>query len=158
MLRGVNVVRRASSGDVEDVADCLRAAFAPYRMQYTEEAYADTVPDREGVAARLVSMAVFVAEDSDGTVVGTIGAAASGAEGHIRGMAVMPHAQGSGVASRLLEAVEAALRELGCSTVSLDTTMPLARAIRFYERSGYRASGRVADFFGMPLYEFRKEL
>jgi GNAT superfamily N-acetyltransferase len=158
MLRGVSVVRRASASDVEDVAACLRAAFAPYRAQYTEEAYSDTVPDLEGVAARLASMAVFVAEDGDGAVVGTIGAGSSGGGGHIRGMAVLPRVQGSGVAASLLAAAEAAFRERGCSTVSLDTTMPLARAIRFYERSGYRASGKVADFFGMPLYEYRKEL
>ncbi|HEY6050376.1 MAG TPA: GNAT family N-acetyltransferase [Thermoanaerobaculia bacterium] len=154
----MGVVRRASAGDVEEVAACLRAAFAPYREQYTDGAYADTVPDLNGVAARLASMVVFVAEDDDGAVVGTIGGASSGGEGHIRGMAVLPRAQGSGVAARLLAAVEAALRERGCSIVSLDTTMPLARAIRFYERSGYRASGRVVDFFGMPLYEYRKRL
>lgn len=158
MLRGVAFVRRASAGDVEGVTACLSAAFAPYRDQYTEGAWADTVPDLEGVAARLTSMAVFVAEDGDGAVVGTIGGVSSGGEGHIRGMALLPRAQGSGVAATLLAAVEAALRERGCSTVSLDTTMPLERAIRFYERNGYRASGKVADFFGMPLYEYRKKL
>ena len=35
---------------------------------------------------------------------------------------------------------------------------PLQRAIRFYERNGYRPSGRVADFFGMPLFEYVKPL
>ena len=33
-----------------------------------------------------------------------------------------------------------------------------ASAIRFYERNGYVASGRVGDFFGMPLYEYLKPL
>jgi hypothetical protein len=42
--------------------------------------------------------------------------------------------------------------------VTLDTTAPLVRAIRFYERHGYVRSGAVTDFFGMPLYEFRKGL
>jgi hypothetical protein len=42
--------------------------------------------------------------------------------------------------------------------VSLDTTRPLAPAIRFYEQHGYRASGRIADFFGMELLEYVKPL
>ena len=42
--------------------------------------------------------------------------------------------------------------------VSLDTTEPLRRAVRFYERHGFRPSGRVSDFFGMPLFEYVKEL
>jgi len=42
--------------------------------------------------------------------------------------------------------------------VTLDTTRPLERAIRFYERCGYRATGVVRDFFGMPLFEYAKDL
>jgi DNA-binding transcriptional MerR regulator len=42
--------------------------------------------------------------------------------------------------------------------VTLDTTEPLTRAIRFYERQGYSPSGRVTDFYGMKLYEYRKAL
>jgi len=38
-----------------------------------------------------------------------------------------------------------------------DTTEPLRPAVRFYERNGYRASGRVTDF-GMPLFEYVKRL
>ena len=32
------------------------------------------------------------------------------------------------------------------------------RAKRFYESNGYRLSGTVTDFFGMPLHEFVKEM
>jgi len=34
----------------------------------------------------------------------------------------------------------------------------LKRAIRFYERSGFSTSGKVRDFFGMPLYEYFKAI
>jgi GNAT superfamily N-acetyltransferase len=57
-----------------------------------------------------------------------------------------------------LESIENELREAGCSLVTLDTTAPLARAIRFYERNGYVRSGVVSDFFGMALYEYKKRL
>lgn len=30
--------------------------------------------------------------------------------------------------------------------------------VRFYEKHGFAASGRVADFFGMPLFEYTKFL
>lgn len=104
-------------------------------------------------------MSLFVAVNEDGEVVGTIGCASLvNHEGHLRGMAVLPDRQGSGLAGQLLERAESELRDLGCTRVTLDTTEPLKRAVRFYERHGYRATGRVTNFFGMPLYEYAKEL
>jgi GNAT superfamily N-acetyltransferase len=144
--------------DSRGILACLRAAFEPYRERYTAAAYEDTVLTPKTLAERLATMVVLVAVDRDEMILGTIGGIDLGGEGHIRGMAVLPQAQGSGIAGRLLGAIEAKLRDRGCPTVSLDTTAPLARAIRFYERSGYRASGKVTDFFGMPLYEYTKRL
>jgi GNAT superfamily N-acetyltransferase len=66
--------------------------------------------------------------------------------------------QGSGVAAQLLAAAESVLATRGCRRVTLDTTAPLARAIAFYGRHGYAPTGRAQDFFGMPLYEYAKEL
>jgi putative acetyltransferase len=73
-------------------------------------------------------------------------------------MAVLPEWQGSGVARALLHAAETELRKNQCERVTLDTTEPLQRAVRFYEKHGFRPSGRVSDFFGMPLYEYVKLL
>jgi ribosomal protein S18 acetylase RimI-like enzyme len=66
--------------------------------------------------------------------------------------------QGQGVAQQLLEVAESLLRSLGCRRVTLDTTAPLARAIAFYRSHGYKPTGRVQDFYGMPLCEFAKYL
>jgi hypothetical protein len=38
--------------------------------------------------------------------------------------------------------------------ISLDTTEPLTRAMRLYEKNGFCRSGRVSDFFGMKLFEY----
>lgn len=104
-------------------------------------------------------MSVFVAVNDSGEVVGTIGCApAAGGEGHLRGMAVLPQWQGSGVAEQLLKRAESELRDQGCARVTLDTTAPLERAVRFYTKNGYRATGRITDFFGMPLYEYAKTI
>jgi hypothetical protein len=42
--------------------------------------------------------------------------------------------------------------------VTLDTTEPLHKAMRFYGKHGYVPSGRATDFFGMPLHEYVKLL
>lgn len=150
-------VRRAAVTDAGAVAGCLGAAFARYRDEYTSEAYADTVLNSDGVVRRLHEMSLLVAV-SQGRIVGTMGCVVNGAEGHLRGMAVLPDWQASGVASALLRTAEAELQRDGCCSVTLDTTAPLVRAVRFYSKNGYSATGGVADFFGMPLYEYHKLL
>ena len=72
--------------------------------------------------------------------------------------AVLPSMRGKGVAAQLLRQAEEEMRLRGCTRVTLDTTEPLARAMRFYEKNGYCRSGRVSDFFGMPLIEYQKTL
>lgn len=150
-------IRRAQVTDAGAIAGCLGAGFAQHRDQYTPGAYADTVLNSDGVLRRLQEMCLFVAV-SDGEIVGTIGCMVNGLEGHLRGMAVLPGWQGTGVALALLRTAEAELQKNGCSCITLDTTAPLMRAVRFYVKNEYSASGRVADFFGMPLYEYRKLL
>jgi GNAT superfamily N-acetyltransferase len=94
-----------------------------------------------------------------GEVIGTVaGAVGTGGEGHLRGMAVSPAHHGRGVAAQLLHAIEEWLAGQGCTRVALDTTRPLLTAMHFYEKHGYSRSGRVCDFFGMPLVEYTKDL
>ena len=95
-----------------------------------------------------------------GSVVGTISATwhPDTAEAHLRGMAVLPRWHGQGMAAKLLAAMEAWLLSRGCKRITLDTTLPLEAAMRFYEKNGYRRSGNILDFFGMPLIEYEKRL
>jgi GNAT superfamily N-acetyltransferase len=73
-------------------------------------------------------------------------------------MAVLPGWHGRAIAQRLLESMEKLLIGRGCTRVSLDTTEPLHRAMRFYEKNGFRRTEKVTDFFGMPLIEYLKHL
>jgi GNAT superfamily N-acetyltransferase len=108
---------------------------------------------------RLRTMSLYVATSEGGEVIGTIGCnLLSVEEGHIRGMAVLEAWQGQGVAQALLDVVVAELRDRGCAFISLDTTAPLQRAMRFYEKNGFVRSAKVGDHFGMPLYEYVKRL
>ena len=151
-------IRAATSDDVTGILRCLRAAFAPFRSRYTLGAFRDTVLSETLLPERMKRMKIFVAVDENANVAGTIGCSASGGKAHIRGMAVRPELQGSGVAGKLLTAAENEARAAKCSRMTLNTTEPLERAIQFYRRHGYRATGRVRNWFGMPLYQYAKRL
>jgi ribosomal protein S18 acetylase RimI-like enzyme len=156
-------VRPATEADSAGILACLHTAFEVYRDRYSPAAFADTVLTPATLQQRLAGMRLFVALSDAGEVIGTIGcqvvdASTSSKEGHIRGMAVLPAWQGSGVAAELLQSAEAELRACACAWISLDTTEPLVAAQRFYEKKGFHRSGKITDFFGMPLIEYIKTL
>jgi GNAT superfamily N-acetyltransferase len=160
-------IRPGVEGDQSGILNCLAAAFDPYRKDYTAGAFADTVLDAATLRQRMLQMHVLVVTSepttsesptSESAILGTISAAVSGNEGHLRGMAVLPELRGTGVAGQLLSAIETWLREQGCKRVTLNTTLPLQAAMRFYEKNGYVRSGTTSDFFGMALVEYVKAL
>jgi len=150
-------IRRATKEDAAGILACLRAAFEGYRDLYTSAAFLDTVLTPETLKERFEKMAVFVAVSSAQGIIGTIACGvASEEEGHLRGMAVFPSICGTGIAAQLLNQAESELSARGCTRITLDTTEPLKRAMRFYEKHGYCRSGKVSDFFGMSLIEYHK--
>lgn len=152
-------IRRATVEDCGGILECLALAFAPYRNDYTPEAFLDTVLTPQTVSQRLSEMSVFVAISTSGEIIGTIGCQLlEGGKGHLRGMAVRNEWQGSGVSARLLGTAEEELRRAGCKKVTLDTTEPLHRAVHFYGKNGFRSTGVVRSFFRMPLFEYSKPL
>src|SRR5262245_37806813 len=154
---GEILIRAAKADDATEILRCLAEAFEPYRTEYTPGAFADTVLDEALLGRRMQQMHVLVAVSAE-VIGGTVAGSQANGEGHLRGMAVLPKWRGSGVASTLLSTVESWLKDRGCGRVTLDTTLPLGAAIRFYEKNGYRKSGKVSDFFGMPLIEYVKDL
>ena len=152
-------IRNVTYEDCVAILECLRVAFAPYRESYTPEAFLDTVLTPDAFRHRLSEMSVVVATNTSGEVVGTIAyKALEGGEGHLRGMAVRPQWHGTGLSTSLLETAENELRMAGCKAITLDTTEPLNRAIRFYEKNGFRPTGKIGCFFGMPLFEYSKSI
>jgi N-acetylglutamate synthase-like GNAT family acetyltransferase len=153
-------IRRATIQDTDGILECLQSAFAPFRGFYTPDAFSDTVLSPDTLLNRLAEMAVFVAESDSGELVGTISCRVyDDGEGHIRGMAVRPSCQGSGVAAELLVvAVDSELRMKNSVRITLGTTPPLERATAFYKKHGFQPSGKVSDFFGMSLFEYVKTL
>ncbi len=150
-------IREATYKDARGILACLKAAFEEFREAYTPGVFIDTVLTTETLQERLKTMSVFVAVNSDDEVVGTIACGVVTAEeGHLRGMAVLPTMRGTGIAAQLLSHAESELRRRNVERITLDTTEPLHRAMRFYEKHGYRRTGKVSGFFRMPLIECQK--
>src|SRR6267143_3849439 len=103
-------IRKAGSGDVDAILECLQDAFEAYRDSYTRAAFIDTVLTPETLRRRLSTMCVFVAASQAGEIAGTVACnVIKPGEGHVRGMAVRPECHGAGLASQLLGSVEAEL-------------------------------------------------
>jgi DNA-binding MarR family transcriptional regulator/N-acetylglutamate synthase-like GNAT family acetyltransferase len=71
--------------------------------------------------------------------------------GSLKRMWVAGSARGTGLGRRMLLALEAEARELGVTTLRLETNRALAEAISLYQRSGYT---QVAAFNADPYADF----
>ncbi|MFX0068796.1 MAG: GNAT family N-acetyltransferase [Promethearchaeota archaeon] len=153
-------IRIAEVADAKGIHKVLLAAFEEYRDYYSPKGFADTVLSERLAKNRLNEMRVYVAVSRRGKVIGTIGWNRISSEvGHIRGMAVHPEWRGkAGPAAALLLKVEEAARTEGCSVLTLDTTEFQHRAHRFYEKHGFKKSGKENDFFGSLVYEYTKKI
>jgi len=73
-------------------------------------------------------------------IIGTASAVGKAESLYIRGMAVLPSARGQKVGELLLLQIESFASAEGYKSLVLSTTPFLTRAIRLYERAGFRRS------------------
>lgn len=73
---------------------------------------------------------------------------------------VDPRVAGRGIGAALLAAAEAAATARGAALMRLEVATRNRRAIRLYERAGYRAFGRYEDYYedGAPALRYQKPL
>ncbi|WP_219413485.1 GNAT family N-acetyltransferase [Pseudonocardia nigra] len=104
----------------------------------------------------LADSAAFIAED--GAVLGVTRCTA--AAGRVDSLYVHPRAQGTGLGVRLLATCTEHLREAGARTATLWVFAPNAPARAFYERQGWRPTGRerVEPEYGVPEIELERSL
>jgi GNAT superfamily N-acetyltransferase len=151
-------IRRASPEDARAVASVLYESFAEYQPAYTPEGFALTVSTPERVRDRLKEEPVWVALEG-GRIVGTVGATPKGEALYVRSMAVVPAARGRRVGRGLMECVEEFAVSQGFKRMFLSTTPFLTRAIKLYERCGFRRSPEAPhDLSGTPLLTMVKHL
>jgi GNAT superfamily N-acetyltransferase len=97
---------------------------------------------------------LFVAEDEAGRICGTLSLVTDMPDNQphradVSKMLVHRRARRQGVAERLLRALEARARELGRTTLVLDTVTG-SEASRVYERMGWQRAGDIPDYALMP--------
>ncbi|NEA53322.1 GNAT family N-acetyltransferase [Streptomyces sp. SID13666] len=103
-------------------------------------------PDSEpGTAPSEADIATFfMAREDDGTAVGCGGLRHLGdGVGEVKRMYVAPAWRGSGIALRILRALEDWARERGWTSLRLETGDAQPDAVRFYTRAGYE---RIPNF------------
>jgi GNAT superfamily N-acetyltransferase len=88
----------------------------------------------------------FLVVLSDGMPLGCVGLKGDGSEvGEIKRLWVSPAARGLGLAKGLMAAVEDAARDLGMTTLRLDTNSALPEAAQLYRGTGWREIPRFND-------------
>ena len=139
-----------------EISLLLAAAFADYQPLYTAEGYAATAITPEEVSRRIEEGPVWIAV-RDRTVVGTVSVITKGDSLYIRGMAVLPEARGQRIGELLLAHVEKFAETGTFQRLFLSTTPFLDRAIRLYERFGFRRTDEGPHaLFGTPLFTMEK--
>ena len=136
---------------------------------YSRDSMGDAKPLETDVRERLVpalkkhpTTLIFLAFDGDepvGAAVCFIGFSTFAAKPliNIHDCVVVPACRGKGVGRRLLEAVEARARELGCCKLTLEVMDNNQRALRTYEAAGFgryalQKEGGTAIFMSKPLH------
>jgi putative acetyltransferase len=151
-------IRMAVPEDAPSIASVLLESFIEYQPLYTQEGFAATTPASDQIRNRIEEGPVWVALDND-AILGTISVVPKEDSLYVRGMAILPAARGQGIGELLLKQVERFAFEQSFKRLFLSTTPFLYRAIRLYERYGFRRSSEGPDnLFGTPLFTMEKIL
>jgi GNAT superfamily N-acetyltransferase len=151
-------IRCADAADSSAIHSVLARAFAEYRPLYTDGGFDATVLPAVEIEKRMREGPVWVAT-IDGAIVGTVAAVSRGEALYIRGMAIVSESRGNRIGQRLLAEIEKYASANGHPRLTLSTTPFLGRAIRLYERAGFRRTADGDhDLFGTPLFTMEKTL
>jgi ribosomal protein S18 acetylase RimI-like enzyme len=147
-------IRQASPGELDALMALVRDCIAGMRRRGIDQ-WDDVYPDRAIIERDLDEGAAFVATLREGPVgmavlnqrqdpeYADVDWLYGGRPAVIHRLMVSPKQEGRGIARALMAYLEARARALGFDCVRLDTFMGNPKAIRFYERSGYRRAGQV---------------
>ncbi len=96
----------------------------------------DTLPEIEKKISRDPDL--FLVAEADGCVIGSVIGAFDGRRGFIYHLAVAASFRGQGIASRLMDEVEARLRAKGCLKCLLLVKKDNTEAEAYYQRRGWK--------------------
>jgi ribosomal protein S18 acetylase RimI-like enzyme len=150
-------LRRATLGDARAIVELVESAYRgePSRAGWTTEA--DLLDgqrtDLDEVREFILDPAARLTLAEEGTsLIGCIGARIEDDGAHLGLFAVRPDRQAHRIGRALLEEAERVARdELGANTAVLHVLHTRSELLAWYERRGYRDSGRRAPFqYGNP--------
>ena len=152
------MIRYAVIDESPVVASVLREAFIAYESLYTPDGFAATALTADEIRQRWNEGPVWVAVQNE-EIVGTVSSISKGSGLYIRSMAVLPSAQGKGIARKLLDEIEHFAINHHYDHLILNTTHFLKEAIHLYEQYGFqRIDEGKSDAFGRVLFTMVKQL
>jgi DNA-binding MarR family transcriptional regulator/GNAT superfamily N-acetyltransferase len=155
LLAAMDLIASALGRDATDLREmdprsdaaryCLGEYYAELARRFKQGF--DVKLSRDPDAADMVRpRGSFIVAMSDGLPIGCVGLKGNGGEiAEIKRLWVAPSARGLGLGRRLMDAAEAAARELGIAVLRLDTNSALPEAGQLYRRTGWTEIPRFHD-------------
>ena len=132
-----------------DALSLLRVAAIEARQVYADRIDANApLPTNAPIPARGIYLLAFIVDSPVGCgSLYPLDAAAA----EIRRMYVVQHLRRSGIAQRLLQALETAAAQFGYATLRLETGIRQSAAMKLYERAGFHRIARFGVHGSDPL-------
>jgi len=143
-------LRRATPADATILAETIAAAFEQYRGKLVPEsgAFGETP---NGISAELRKGTGAIIAERNGTVLGCVMTQIVEGDLYFGRLAVLPTARGTGLAKRLIKAVETEAMARGLAGVRLGVRVVLTDNQKLFESLGYREISREAhEGFSYP--------
>ena len=129
-------LRKATETDADGLAECLTAAYAPYKH---------TIPDLPDVAddcaGQIARCQVWVIEQA-GSIIAALLLTPGDGHLHLINVAVHPDHKGKGLGRYLISKAEAEAATHGFSALNLTTHAMMPENVRLYTHLGYHEEGR----------------
>jgi GNAT superfamily N-acetyltransferase len=150
------LIRPATVGDLPQLVRLLRECVAAMQRDGIDQ-WDDIYPTGEVLGGDIESGTIYVTALDAQRVIGAVvldehqapqyrdvpWTIADGKVGVVHRLMVHPDFQREGIARSLMEFIEIRARELGYTVIRLDTFTRNPRALRLYQRLGYRDAGPV---------------
>jgi ribosomal protein S18 acetylase RimI-like enzyme len=154
--------RSAVSSDAETLHALVNSAYRgeSSKQGWTTEAYLldgtrTNKADIENLIARKGSMILLYVEGAE--IIGCVHLELSRAECQLGMLVVKPGLQGRGIGKQLMQAAEAMARDTwGVGMITMSVISVRHELIAFYERRGYRRTGRRKPFVADDTHGFPK--
>lgn len=135
-MRDSLIIRRAEEGDAKVMAQLDTICFA---MPWSEKSFLHEITEND--------LALYLAAEVGGILVGYAGIWAIIDEGHITNVAVHPDYRRKGIAKALMEVMLENCREEGILYQTLEVRPSNLAALRLYESFGFQAVGRRKGYY-----------